>query len=288
MSEHDIDDDNTEDVESAARKLGWSPREKWRGKPEEFVEAEEFLRRGREVLPIVRSQVDQTRAENERLKQELANTRADFDRRFKTNERMTQRMLEQQRAQIVSEFEAQKRDAVAKGDVAAFDRVTRQEQATYTKMAEEAKEAAPPAPHAPAHQDVDPPKEVQDWAGRNQWFFQDRAMAMEAEALHIAFQRDHPGLGLAENLDRVTETMKQRYPQKFGISPPSGRERGFSAVEGTSSGRGASNTRERGWKDLPAEARGACNQLIESGHLKGDAKKVQEDYARTYWEEYGG
>lgn len=282
MSEQEAE---TEDLEAEARKLGWAPREKWRGKAEEFVEASEFLRRGREVLPIVRSQVDQTRAENEKLRQELAATRSDFERRVKTTERMTQRLLDQQRSQMVNEFESQKRAAVEKGDVKEFDRVARQEQSAYAKMAEEAKETKETAPTAPAEPQL--PPEVMDWSKRNPWFHQDRAMAMEAEALHISFQRDHPGLPLGENLDRVTETLKQRYPQKFGITPPAGRERGFSAVEGGSSSRAASNSRERGWKDLPAEARGACEQMIHSGHLKGDVKKVQENYARTYWEEYG-
>ena len=284
MSENEND---TEDLEGEARKLGWAPRDKWRGKAEEFVEAGEFLRRGREVLPIVRSQVDQTRAENEKLRQELAATRADFDRRVKTTERMTERLLQQQQAQMVAEFEEKKRAAAATGDAKAYDAVVRQEQTAIARAADVAKEAAKDT--APPPQGQQPPPEVQEWSKKNEWFFRDRPLAMEAEALHVALLQEQPGLSLADNLERVTETIKQRYPQKFGgQQQASTRERGFSAVEGgSSSSRVGASSRERGWKELPSEARAACEQMLRNGRLKGDPKKVQESYARTYWEEYG-
>jgi hypothetical protein len=285
MIEQDQDHEHDVDTEAEARKLGWAPREKWRGKAEEFVDADEFLRRGREVLPIVRSQVDQTRAENERLKQELAATRTEFDRRVKTTERMTQRLLDQQRIQMSEEFEGKKRAAVAKGDTAEYDRVARQESTAYAKMADEAREIAKEA--APVPQAQQPPPEAQEWLKRNDWFLKDKPLAMEAEALHIAMLQEQPGLGLSDNLERVTETLKQRYPAKFGGQTQQAAVR-HSAVEGGSSGmRGGAGSRERGWKDLPADAKGACTGLISSGRLKGDPKKLQENYAKTYWEEYG-
>jgi len=275
------------DAEAEAMKLGWAPREKWRGRAEEFVEADEFLRRGREILPIVRSQVDQTRAENEKLKAELAQTRTEFDRRVKTTEKMTQRLLDQQRAQMVSEFDAQKRDAVAKGDTAAYDRAARNEQTALAKAADETKaaaqEAAPVQPQA-----QQPPPEVQAWVKRNDWFFKDRSLALEAEGLHIAMLQAEPGVSLADNLERVTETLKQRYPAKFGVTAQPASAIRHSAVEGgSSSARGAASSRERGWKELPSDARATCEGLIASGRLKGDPAKTKESYAKTYWEEYG-
>jgi len=295
MTESNYDDrdanDAGQDDEAEARKLGWAPREKWRGKPEEFVEAGEFLRRGREVMPILRTQFDRTRAENEKLRKELEETKADFDRRVKTTERMTQRLLEQQRAQMVQEFDAKKRDAAAKGDIAEFDRVSRQERDAYSRIAEENKaaqaEAVKTPPGAP-----ELPDEVKQWAGRNQWFFQDNSLKLEAEALHVRLLQESPGMSLSDNLETVTETLKQRYPQKFGVKPATNgdarqAERGYSAVEGSTSMRGAPSSRSRGWKELPREAKDACEQMIERGYLKGDRKAIQDNYAKTYWEESG-
>lgn len=276
-----------EDAEAEARKLGWAPRDKWRGRPEDFVEADEFVKRGREVLPLVRSQFEKARAENEDLKRQIEDRTRDFEDRIKRSERMAQKSLEMQRAQLVADFETQKRQAVINGDTEAFDRVSRQEQDTYRRFAEDNKAEAQ-ASQKPGQPDV--PPEVQEWGKRNPWFFSDHALSLEAQGLHAQFRQESPGMPLSENLDRVTETLKQRYPQKFGVGqtgdakPP---QRGYSAVEGGSSMRGAPASRAKGWKELPAEARQACESMISRGYLKGDAQKIKDNYAKTYWEEDG-
>lgn len=293
MTDTDYVDDTQHghDDEAEARKLGWTSRDKWRGKPEEFVEASEFLRRGREVMPILRSQFERTRAENDKLQRELRDTRAEFDKRVKTNERMTQRLLEQQRAQLMRDFEAQKRAAVAAGDTAAYDRVTRQENAELERIAEDNK-AAQAEVAKPVKADDTIPDEAKRWANDNPWFFRDPVLKLEAEALHVKLAQEAPGLSLAENLAAVTEQIKQRYPQKFGIKDAADTnsrqsERNYSAVEGSANSRGVPASRTKGWRELPADAREACQHLIERGYLKGDAKTIQDNYAKTYWEEDG-
>jgi hypothetical protein len=268
------------DIEAEARKLGWSPRENWRGRDEEFVEAAEFVRRGKEVLPIVRSQVEKTRAENEALKRQLADTKAEYDDRFKRTERMTQKLLEQQRTQMVAEFEAKKREAAAAGDTAAYDRVVASEQRAYAKMAEKDPEADV-KPAATGQASV--PTEVQEWSQRNPWFHRDAALAREAEGVHLALLQEAPGLPLAANLERVTETLKSRYPHKFGVTTEKN-GRTFSAVEGSNSMRtGSVGSKERGWKELPQDVKDACDTLVAKGYLKGDVKTIQANYAKTYW-----
>ena len=49
-----MSDENT-DVEARARDMGWSPRDSWRGKAEDWIDAETFVKRGTEILPILRA-----------------------------------------------------------------------------------------------------------------------------------------------------------------------------------------------------------------------------------------
>ena len=282
MTEIEQDDNaSVEAIEAEARKGGWSPRENWRGRPEEFVEADEFVRRGRQILPIVRAQFDKTRTENEQLKRDLAESRADADRRIKAVERTAHAALDLQRTQMLSDFESRKRAAAAAGDTATYDRVAADEQRAYAKLAEKTK----PDPETPQSAATTVPPEVAAWAQRNPWFHRDPALAREAEGVHMALLEEAPGMSLADNLDRVAETLKSRYPQKFGVTAEQ-KGRTFSAVEGTTSTRGGSAPRERGWKELPSDAKDACQSMIDRGYLKGDLKKVQTDFAKTYWEEY--
>lgn len=62
-----------------------------------------------------------------------------------------------------------------------------------------------------------------------------------------------------------------------------------SAVEsggGASGSRGAAS-RERGYKDLPAEAKAAIDGMIANKRLKGDPDLIRKEYTRNYWAEYG-
>ena len=59
----------SEDFEGEARAQGWVPQEEFRGRENDWVDAETFVKRGREILPIVRKN-------NEKLLKELKEARA--------------------------------------------------------------------------------------------------------------------------------------------------------------------------------------------------------------------
>lgn len=42
-------------LEARARELGWSPKDKWKGDPKAWIDAKSFVRRGEEILPILRA-----------------------------------------------------------------------------------------------------------------------------------------------------------------------------------------------------------------------------------------
>ena len=56
------------DYEAEARKMGWRPKEEYKGPPEKFVEAQVFYENGEKVLPIVTAALRATREELDRLK----------------------------------------------------------------------------------------------------------------------------------------------------------------------------------------------------------------------------
>src|SRR3990167_3011505 len=51
--------------------MGWSPKESWRGDPEKWIDAETFVARGREVLPILRANNKQLQAKVDTLSGQL-------------------------------------------------------------------------------------------------------------------------------------------------------------------------------------------------------------------------
>ncbi len=43
-----------EPIEQEAHNLGWVPLDQWRGDPEKWTDADTFVKRGKEIMPILR------------------------------------------------------------------------------------------------------------------------------------------------------------------------------------------------------------------------------------------
>src|SRR5215472_907386 len=46
-------DPRQDDLEQRARRMGWRPRNEFRGEPERWMEADEFVERGERMLPVL-------------------------------------------------------------------------------------------------------------------------------------------------------------------------------------------------------------------------------------------
>ena len=102
-------------TEYEARMFGWVPREEFRGSDDDWVDAETFVRRGKEIMPILRKN-------NEKLLKELdvAKKAAEEARTVAKEFREFQK---QQYEKKVAEYESQldqlkqaKREAITQGD----------------------------------------------------------------------------------------------------------------------------------------------------------------------------
>ena len=51
------------EIEEEARKLGWVKQEEWKGDPDKWRPAEEFVERGRNIVPIMRERLEKLEKE---------------------------------------------------------------------------------------------------------------------------------------------------------------------------------------------------------------------------------
>jgi hypothetical protein len=153
---------------------------------------------------------------------------------------------------------------------------------------------------------------AQRWMQDNAWI-NDPALAAAARAIPVPASPDLDFDTAPEaHLDYIKRELERRFPGATGAprasapvtngngngasheddAPARGEQRTstrHSAVEsggGASSSRGAA-TRERGYKELPAEAKAAIDGMIANKRLKGDPKKLRDEYTKNYWAEYG-
>lgn len=270
-------------IEETARSMGWRPQEDWTGDPEKWVDAEEFVKRGEQILPILRANnrdlrenVLTLKQQNDKLSQELEATRNIVQGLEKNFNESLQRQLAEQRRQLRAELKdaVEDRDTDRELDIREqLDQLTEAEKAAKAKQEanRDKLKATPKTP--PENPGIDPA--LQAWMEDHPWFGEDkkrtRAVVRAAEDLRdegdtstgIAFY--NKALERAEGGSRNTPVDK--------VSPGNSRSNAASGA--------------RTFASLPPEAREACLADVENfvgeGKLFKTEKEWKDFYVKTYY-----
>lgn len=277
MSE-DIEQADALSAEAKAAQLGWTPLESWQGNPEAWVDAEEFVRRGETIMPILRknndrlaSQVASLQSEIAALNTKLANGQESMQAMRELQEQEIRRAVERTRAELRSGI----RQARESGDVDTEESLREQLTLTGEQIknldevkAQQAQRSAQPAPPV-----LD--SHTAEWLEANPWFRQDTRRTLVAVALSEAMAREgkRPSKSFYAELD--TELAKQ-FPQ------PSQKVEGGSSG---ASGRGGASSKS--YAALPADARAQCDadfnpKLVGEGRMFATKAEYQSYWTKLY------
>lgn len=258
------------DFVGEAAKMGWVPEEKWHGKGA-WIDAETFVKRGEEVLPIVLS-------ENKKLKDQIL-TLQQANQQSAAEAAEFRQYMETARARDKADLDAALREAqdlrkqaVKDGDGEAFE-------AAEERIEKLRKAAAPagggtPQNGGPVHPDWAP------WVAQNQWYTADEEMRVDANALAIAIAKKE-GLNGKALYDKVTAKMQKLYPDKFETIPARG---GAPEGEGEPTSKPTGNGRKaKTYDNLPPDAKLACDRYIKKGWIVG---KTQAEARAKYCADY--
>lgn len=267
------------DTEARARAMGWVPKEEFRGPADNWRDADEFVRRGEEELPVARERLKETTRKVADLERKLRETAETHQRSIAQLERMSTRALDIQRQQIHASYEAAKRDAVSMADTDRYAQLVRDQQQALQQHDEQTHQAVvqpqrQPNPNGPPPLSPTDEATVNGWIEKNRWFQADEEMNLVAQRYHVKLGRERPGLSLEENLRETESYIRQRYPDKFGSTQ---RTTTAAAVEGGT--RLATPTsRAKGANELPADARRQGEKFVKEGLFKDI-----NEYAKDYW-----
>lgn len=293
------DSEDTPETIAKAKEMGWVSPEEWKGDPPKhgFRGAAEYVRNSERVMPLINARARKAEERVAALEQELTTTRAEHRSNLDRIERMSKATLENQRAQIESKYEAQKRYAVETGDRGAYDQIVKEEKEVTKAFDDRAAEVEKPKKAANGADGDAPklPKNVQDtidgWLADNAWFNQDAEMNALANVHHQKLIKDKPGLTLAENLGEVRKYVQKRFPDKFGASSErddNDDEPRGSRVEGSARIGGG---RDSKWSQVPKEMRqiaekaGHISYFLKDGEtMEKHAGQAKERWAAKYLE----
>ena len=262
MSEENVTSNEiAPEVRQEAESQGWVPKERFRGNESDWVDADTFVKRGREILPILRKNNENLIKDLQSTKEQLKEFReaAEEFKRFQKDayERKAQdyelriQAIKESRAQAISDGDGQKVNALDDALDQAKDELKDAKQAV--KDADKT-----PISAAPVSQEVDPG--LQQWLDKNTWFGQDKRMTGMVNGIGESLRLEFPLLKGQAFLDKLDEVLAEEFPSKFGgkKQSPSSRVESGSGRAGRSGGSNAQS-----YDNLPPEAKSACDRFVK-------------------------
>lgn len=267
------------EVQKDAERLGWIPPSRFKGDPTRFVDADIYIKRGEEVLPIVKEQNKRLHTELDSLKRESQATahalKAAQDAIAQMEERhtvATQKAVDDARRQVKAQLAA----ASEAGDHEGVAELTEQ----LTKMAV-TEPAAAKAPAPTPEPQFTPPADLVEWNAENPWF----GINKRKTALALAVAQELREQGETSSGRTFYDKVLAEVDKELGVQQPRGDK-----VEGArgSDGGNASGGRGKSYAALPSDARAACD--ADAKRFVGADKKYKtiNDWRARYAEIYFG
>lgn len=254
------------DFDAEAKEMGWVPKEEFRGNPDRWKPAQQFVEDGENILPIVR-------AENKRLKDKLDSVEKDYATRFERLDKAAQVTIKAAKAQFDRELAAlqtQRDEAVKAGDLQAF-KATEKQITDHTANAPKVEdfEEKPKAADAPANDDT----VLAKWQDTNKWYGTDDTLTEAAIGISQRLLMQNPNITMADNLRRTDEELAKRFPLKFGKPGANGHAPVDAGGEPKAPARTGTLTAK-----LPSEALSMAKQAVKDGTYKSE-----EEWAKVYF-----
>lgn len=259
MSEENVTSNEvSQEVRHEAESQGWVPKERFRGNESDWVDAEVFVKRGREILPILRKNNENLIKDLNATKQQLQDFREAAEEFKKFQKESYQRKAQDYEKQIV-EIKESRAQAISDGDgqkVNALDDALDQAKEDFKEAKQAVKDADVVRTPDPTPEAIEPG--LQQWLDRNTWFGQDKRMTGMVNGIGESLRLEFPLLKGQPFLDKLDEVLAEEFPNKFGKKQsPSSR------VESGSGRQSRSGSSAQSYDNLPQEAKAACDRFVK-------------------------
>ena len=258
-----------EAVEKEARILGWVPKEEFRD-GDHWVDAETFVKRGKEINPILRKNNETLLKKLDEATREVAEIKKVAKEFEKFQKEAADRKVNELKQEL-ADLREKKKIAISSGDgdaVVTIDEAidnVKEKQAEAKKEPEKAPESKP--------QTLDPL--VTAWMEDNPWFTSDDKYTRIADTIGVSINQNFPHLRGKAFFEKLDEELAEVLPTKYKKG-----ERG-SPVEGSTKGssRPSGGRNRQTYDNLPADAKAACDKFVKQGLMTKEAYVAEYDWS---------
>jgi len=278
-------------IEVEAKQLGWVPKERFRGDPDHWTDAESFVKKGREMMPLLRAHNTRLQAERAqdqakiaRLEALVQDSQESIAALKEFHDADTRRQVERERDRVKTALKRAKTDEDADAEVELTDEL----QQLNLALREEPKKEKPAEKKPVAREEPSADVAALDaWRAQpgNEWFGADRRKTALAIAIGQELRSDPSNAGLTGDafLDRVAEEVEAT------LGAPARKTSKVDASGGGRGGSGGGRTNGKSYADMPADARAQCDKdarkLVGEGKAFKDTASWQKYYTELYFKE---
>ena len=271
-------------VETEARQLGWVPQDQFRGDPNKWTDAETFVKRGKEQLPILSENNRRLKGDVTRLTgqvQQLQNlfnaSQESITELKRLHEETFNARVNAEKARLRAEIKTARESDDLDAEEDAREELSRlsQEAATVTKDAKKDPPKQGTTPQPPG--DLDP--HFVAWQEANSdWLEVNMRKTAVAFGLAQEVRRSNPNLVGKKFYDALDAAIEEVYPTR----PPG------SKTEEPRGGGGKGGGGGKDYDALPPDAKQVCNQQAKKFVGAGRAFKTDAEwrthYAKVYFQ----
>tara|TARA_R110000868_G_scaffold205251_1_gene453667 strand:- start:342 stop:1169 length:828 start_codon:yes stop_codon:yes gene_type:complete len=259
MSEESVTSNEiSPEIQHEAESQGWVPKERFRGNESDWVDADTFVKRGREILPILRKNNENLIKDLQATKDQLKEFREAAEEFKKFQRESYERKAQEYEGQI-REIKESRAQAISDGDgqkVNALDDALDQAKENFKEAKQSVKDVVSAKNPEPTPEAIDP--NLQAWLDRNTWFGQDKRLTAVVNGIGESLRLELPLLKGQAFLDKLDEVLAEEFPNKFGKKQsPSSR------VESGSGRQSRSGGNAQSYDNLPPEAKSACDRFVK-------------------------
>lgn len=261
MSEEENTGGEVSPAEQEARQFGWVAKEEFQGNPDEWRDADTFLKRGREINGFLRKDLDKIKGQLSAKEVELNELRSAMDE-FK---QFTRQNIEREYKAKLDILKAEKKQAISEGD---GDKVIEIDDAIDSLKDEAAKQVLKPVNDTSTQQKI-----LNAWLDENPVFADPEVMDL-VDTLAPGIKAKNPTLVGRDFLEKVAEQVKKLVPSKFDTNS----NRPSAVSSSSDSGAGRTGGKKKSYADLPSEAKAACDKFVKQGLM------TQAEYIKEYFQ----
>jgi len=294
MAENEDKDSGDEAAAAIATEaigMGWSPKESWRGDPEKWIDAETFVARGREVLPILRASNKQLQAKLDTLSgqlhqvtDQLAASKDAIEALKEFNSAATLQEAERTKSDLVASLKQARTDGDVDTEITLRDQIDEVNTVIKASKDEEAEKPKPKSNGEDKGPKISPETKAtfEAWQAKNTWFGTDVRRTRLANAIADELRADPANAAILGEafMNKVAEEVEKT------IGGDSNSRPAIDKVEGSRGGSGGRSGGGKSYADLPSDAKEACSYYGKRLVGEGRAYKTEAEWQKAYTIKY--